>query len=190
KKLTLVDKANVLESSRLWRRVVTAVGKSYDDVTLDFLFVDNAAMQLIVNPAQFDIILTSNMFGDILSDEASVITGSLGMLPSASVGASTPLFEPVHGSYPQAAGQDRANPMATILSGAMLLDHLGEHEGAEAIRKAVQAVLEAGLGTEDLSPDIPYKCSQIGDLVSTAVQEGPDFKFQREKLQHGVSTII
>lgn len=190
KVVTLVDKANVLDSSRLWRETVMELAADYPDVELNYMFVDNAAMQLILNPAQFDIILTSNMFGDILSDEASVLTGSLGMLPSASVGASTPLFEPVHGSYPQAAGQDRANPMATILSGAMLLDHLGEYEGAEAVRKAVQAVLEAGLGTEDLSPDIPCTCSQIGDLVSTAVLEGPDFKFRQEKLQHGVSTII
>src|SRR6478609_1887067 len=123
KKLTLVDKANVLETSRLWRKVIQDIAKSYSDVTVDFLFVDNAAMQIILNPNQFDVVLTENMFGDIISDEASVITGSLGLLPSASVGNSTALFEPIHGSYPQAAGKDIANPLGSVLSAAMLLDH-------------------------------------------------------------------
>ena len=190
KVVTLVDKANVLDNSRLWRATVTELAKNYPDVELNYMFVDNAAMQLILNPAQFDIVLTSNMFGDILSDEASVLTGSLGMLPSASIGASTPLFEPVHGSYPQAAGQNKANPLATILSGAMLLDHIGELSAAKSIRAAVQAVLDAGLGTEDLSPDTPCSCSKIGDLVASAISNGPDFKLRQEKVQQGVSTII
>ena len=169
-KVTLVDKANVLETSRLWRRVVTARAASdFPDVTLDWMYVDNAAMQLIQFPAAFDVILTENMFGDILSDEASVLTGSLGMLPSASIGAKTALFEPIHGSYPQAAGQDIANPVAAILSAAMLLDHLGLAEAGQAIREAVQATLEAGVATADLQTSKAYHCSEVGQAVAEAV---------------------
>src|SRR5437773_7357425 len=123
KKLTLVDKANVLETSRLWRKTVQQVSKQYSGVKVDFMFVDNAAMQIIQNPRQFDVILTENMFGDIISNEASVLSGSLGMLPSASVGTGTKLFEPIHGSYPQAAGKDIANPLGSILSAAMMLEY-------------------------------------------------------------------
>ena len=169
-KVTLVDKANVLETSRLWRRVVTARAASdFPDVTLDWMYVDNAAMQLIQFPATFDVILTENMFGDILSDEASVLTGSLGMLPSASIGAKTALFEPIHGSYPQAAGQDIANPVAAILSAAMLLDHLGLAEAGQAIREAVQATLEAGIATADLQTSKAYRCSEVGQAIADAV---------------------
>src|SRR5580658_5778955 len=144
KKLTLVDKANVLETSRLWRKVVQDIAGSYPDVKVDFLFVDNAAMQLMLNPKQFDVILTENMFGDILSDEASIISGSLGMLPSASIGTGAALFEPIHGSYPQAAGKDIANPVGSILSTAMLLDHLGVTEEAEVVRNGVEWTLTSG----------------------------------------------
>src|SRR5690242_1003758 len=152
KKLTLVDKANVLETSRLWRKVVQEVAGSYSDVTVDYMFVDNASMQIIVNPKQFDVILTENMFGDIISDEASVISGSLGMLPSASVGERTALFEPIHGSYPQAAGKDIANPTGSILSAALLLDHLQMNKEAALVREAVAWALDARFVTKDIDP--------------------------------------
>lgn len=169
-KVTLVDKANVLETSRLWRSVVKDLHqKDYADVELDFLFVDNAAMQLILNPAQFDVMLTENMFGDILSDEASVITGSIGLLPSASVGASAGLFEPIHGSFPQGAGKDIANPSATILSAAMLLDYLGLTQEANDVRNAVNIVLNSGKGTSDLNPSQLIGCQAFGDEVANLI---------------------
>lgn len=133
KKVTLVDKANVLETSRLWREVVQNYAKNYPEVKLDCMFVDNAAMKLIQNPRDFDVILTENMFGDIISDEASVITGSLGMLPSASIGDKSALYEPIHGSYPQAAGKNIANPFASILSAAMLLRIVYSFYGGKCI---------------------------------------------------------
>ena len=190
-KVTLVDKANVMETSRLWRQTVTEMAAAYPNVELDLMFVDNAAMQLIQNPRQFDVMLTSNMFGDILSDEASVLAGSMGLLPSASIGLHTSLFEPIHGSYPQAAGQDIANPMAAILSAAMLVESLGMVEAALAIRVAVQYILEKGIGTPELQPSMAYGCSQIGDLAAHLVAESDEEILTREdKLQQKVSTII
>ncbi|GAA4332563.1 3-isopropylmalate dehydrogenase [Flaviaesturariibacter amylovorans] len=168
-KLTLVDKANVLETSRLWRRVVQELATQYPDVAVDFLFVDNAAMQLILNPAQFDVLLTENLFGDILSDEASVIAGSLGMLPSASVGKRTALFEPIHGSYPQAAGKDIANPLGSVLSAAMLLDHFGMTEEAALVRTAVDWSVNAPFVSKDIDPVNFYFTSTIGDLLADYV---------------------
>ncbi|MEO1258076.1 MAG: 3-isopropylmalate dehydrogenase [Bacteroidota bacterium] len=171
-KMTLVDKANVLETSRLWRKVVTDLhAAEYSDIEFDWMYVDNAAMQLIQFPTHFNVVLTENMFGDILSDEASVLTGSLGMLPSASVGAKTALFEPIHGSYPQAAGKDIANPLATILSAAMLLDSFDLKEEATLIREAVRRTLEMGYGTEDIKAEHVCKCSEIGDKVVALINE-------------------
>lgn len=169
-KVTLVDKANVLESSRLWRDVVKNMAPDYPDVTLDFLFVDNAAMQMILNPSQFDVILTENMFGDIISDEGSVIGGSIGLLPSASMGDKVGLFEPIHGSYPQGAGKNIANPMATILSAAMLLESgLNLLEEATAIRTAVAYAIDHKLATEDLNKTNPIGTDAVGDVIANHI---------------------
>lgn len=151
-KLTLVDKANVLETSRLWREVVDKVSRDYTDVCVDKMFIDNAAMQIIKRPNTFDVILTENMFGDILTDEASVITGSIGMLPSASIGNKTALYEPIHGSYPKAKGLDIANPIGTILSVAMMLEmSFNLTKESSDIRKAVNDVVKSGTGTKDIA---------------------------------------
>lgn len=190
KKLTLVDKANVLETSRLWRKVVKEMASQYEDVTVDFLFVDNAAMQIILNPAQFDVVLTENMFGDIISDEASVISGSLGLLPSASIGNGSALFEPIHGSYPQAAGKDIANPLGSILSAAMLLDHFELHEEATLIREAVNWTLQNGFVTKDIDPVNFYFTNTIGELISDYVSGKIPGSVKQENIELRKSTII
>jgi len=166
KRLTVVDKANVLCTSRLWREVAQKMEKRYADIETDYMFVDNAAMQIIQWPKKFDVMVTENMFGDILSDEASVITGSLGLLPSASVGIHTSVFEPIHGSYPQAAGKDIANPIATVLSAAMLLESLDLLEEAQAVREVVDQSMAAGVVTEDIAEGKAYKTSEVGDWLA------------------------
>ena len=190
KKLTLVDKANVLETSRLWRKTVQEIAPTYADVAVDYMFVDNAAMQIIVNPKQFDVILTENMFGDILSDEASVISGSLGLLPSASIGNSSALFEPIHGSYPQAAGKDIANPLGSILSAAMMLDHFNLHEEAELVRKAVEWTINNGMVTKDIDPVNFYFMSTVGDLIIDYLNGRIPGTFNKKNIELRKSTII
>ena len=169
KRVCSIDKSNVLETSRLWREIVTDVAKSYPEVELSHMYVDNAAMQLVRDPSQFDVLLTGNLFGDILSDEAAAITGSLGMLPSASMGSTAPaLFEPIHGSAPDIAGQDKANPLATILSAAMLLRlGLDMPEEAELIEQAVSRALK-DYRTADIMEEgkTLVGCEKMGDIVA------------------------
>lgn len=190
KKLTLVDKANVLETSRLWRKRITEMAKQYPKVALNFLFVDNAAMQLILNPSQFDVILTENMFGDILSDEASVISGSIGLLASASIGEKTALFEPIHGSYPQAKGKNIANPLASILSAAMLLEHFELVEEAEEIREAVEKSIDLSISTPDLNEINHFSTTNVGNFISDYITDGDNAFYNKKNIDLGQSTII
>jgi 3-isopropylmalate dehydrogenase len=173
RKVTSVDKANVLESSRLWREVVSRIGRSYPDVELQHLYVDSCAMQLIEKPTSFDVILTNNMFGDILSDEAAMLTGSIGLLPSASLGERSALYEPVHGSAPALAGRNRANPIAAIASAALMLRYSCHMEHvAEALEISIERVLRRGVRTAELpGRKRPVSTSRVGDLVAETTQK-------------------
>ncbi|MBR6177074.1 MAG: 3-isopropylmalate dehydrogenase [Bacteroidales bacterium] len=172
KKVTVVDKANILATSRLWRETAMRISQEYPEVTTDYMFVDNASMRIITTPKDFDVIVTENTFGDILTDEASVITGSMGMMPSASVGTYTSLFEPIHGSYPQAAGKNIANPMAAILSAAMLLEMAFELKPeAEAIKSAVNKAIKNGIVTEDIAEGKAFSTTEVGDYIATSILE-------------------
>jgi 3-isopropylmalate dehydrogenase len=177
RKVTSVDKSNVLETSQLWRRVANEVAKDYSDVALDHLLVDNCAMQLVLNPKRFDVVVMENMFGDILSDEGAVLAGSIGMLPSASIGAKKPsgawtgLYEPVHGSAPDIAGQNKANPFGAIGSVAAMLEYsFGLNEEAAAVNRATESVLTSGRVTADLRPTgTPATTQQVGEAVCQAI---------------------
>ncbi len=191
KKLTLVDKANVLETSRLWRKRVKSIAKEYPDVKVFFLYIDNATMQIIINPRKFDIILTENLFGDILSDEASVISGSIGLSASASIGDKSVLFEPIHSSYPQYTGKNIANPLATILSTAMLLEHFNLHEEADAVKNAVEKSIEFNITTPDLNTTKKFAhTSDVGKFISEYIIDNKKVLYNIENISLGQSTII
>ncbi len=190
KKVTLVDKANVLETSRLWRKVVTNIAAAYPDVMLNFLYVDNAAMQIISNPRQFDILLTDNLFGDILSDEASVISGSIGLMASASLGEKYSLFEPIHGCYTEAKDKNIANPIAAILSVALLLEHFGLTTESKKVIKAVERAIITQVVTVDLKVNSQFGTNEVGDFISNYIMNEGDLYFKKDFVQIGQSTIV
>ncbi|MDD2602820.1 MAG: isocitrate/isopropylmalate family dehydrogenase, partial [Prevotella sp.] len=171
--LTVVDKANVLASSRLWRQIAQEMESQYPDINVDYMFIDNASMRVLTDPRFFDVIVTENTFGDILTDETSAITGSMGLQPSASLGEHTPLFEPVHGSWPQAAGKNIANPLAQILSAAMMLEHFGLSKEGSLIREACDAALEANVRTPEIQVEggKEYGTKEVGKWIADYVSK-------------------
>lgn len=190
-KLTLVDKANVLESSKLWRRIVQEIAPQYSNVTVNYMYIDNAAMELIINPRQFDVILTENMFGDILSEEASVIVGSIGLLASASFGDKHAMFEPIHGAYTKAANKGIANPIASILSAAMLLDYFGLDEEATLIREGVDKSLKLHITTPDLNTKYDnISTTKVGDFIEDFINNPDETNLNFTNIHLGQSTII
>lgn len=190
-KLTLVDKANVLETSRLWRRIVKEIAPQYPDVRVNYTYIDNAAMELIIKPRQFDVILTENMFGDILSEEASVIVGSIGLLASASIGDKYSMFEPIHGAYTKAANKGIANPIASILSAAMLLDHFGLDEEAALVREGVDKSLKLHITTPDLNTKYDnISTTKVGDFIEDFIQNPDETNLNFTNIHLGQSTII
>lgn len=190
RKVTLVDKANILETSRLWRRRLKEIAKQYPEVSLNFIFVDNASMQLILNPRQFDVIITENLFGDILSEEASALAGSIGLSASASIGEKSALFEPIHGAYVKAKGKNIANPLATILSVAMLLEHFQLFEEADAIKSAVDKSIEFQITTPDLNSSQKFSTSDVGKFISDFILDQKSVLNHIENINLGQSTII
>lgn len=190
KKLTLVDKATILETSKLWRARVTELAKQYPKVKVEYMLADKAAMQLILEPTQFDVILTENLFGDILSDEASVIAGTVGLLASASIGSYTALFEPIHGSFPEFKGKNIANPLASVLAAAMLLDHFQLHDEAEDIRIAVDKSLELNITTPDLNATNHFSTTSVGNFLSDFILDDENTFYNKNNIDLGQSTII
>ncbi|WP_185866549.1 3-isopropylmalate dehydrogenase [Blattabacterium cuenoti] len=172
RKMTLVDKANVLETSRLWREVIQKMALDYSDVDLEFLYIDNAAIQILINPRKFDVILTDNMFGDILSDEASILTSSLGLLPSASIGNKKSLFEPIHGSYPQAKGKNIANPLGCILSVSMMLEYFEMPQEKNLLEEAVKSSIQEKISTQDIILDEKnsFSTEEVGDYIENYIK--------------------
>jgi len=189
KKITVVDKANVMETSRLWRSTVRELAKNYPDVKVEFLYIDNVAMKMIQNPSEFDVILCSNLFGDILSDIGSVISGSIGLLPSASFGGKKALFEPVHGPQCHTSGKDIANPLASILSVAMMFDYFKMQDQSNDIYAAVHRCINESIMTQDLKPRIITSCSELGDIVYSLITDDL-VDLNTEKMSTSKSVII